>query len=113
MGRALTVARVRVPRELEAEYLAVLAELATLGAERGQHLWAFRSDREPQLFIEFSESRSAASHRHVASRSPRELELERRLRELATYEPGATDLWDEIPLEAAARRRHADARSGA
>lgn len=98
MPRALTISRCRVPPELETEYLATLRRLARLSSLRGQRLWVFRSRAHPHLFLECSESGSVASHRTVAERHPEEQALERQLRTLAQYEPGAWDLWEELPL---------------
>ncbi|HXE56517.1 MAG TPA: hypothetical protein VNK43_00810 [Gemmatimonadales bacterium] len=100
MRRALSVSRVAVAPEREADYLAAVGELAALTARRGGHIWVFRSTREPHVFLEFSESPSAMSHRVHASRTQEELRLEARLREVATYAPGSWDLWEEVPLDA-------------
>jgi hypothetical protein len=100
MPRALTVARVSVAPEMEEGYLATVRELAALIERRGQHLWVFRSSRAPHTYLEFSEAPSAAAHRLHASRSAEELELESRLRALATYAPESWDLWEEIPFAA-------------
>ncbi|MGE0354420.1 MAG: hypothetical protein AB7I33_03700 [Gemmatimonadales bacterium] len=99
MPRALSVARVTVSPERQGEYLAALRELAALAAARGQHIWVFKSKREPDEFLEFSESPSPMSHRHHASRLPEELRLEQRLRRVAAYAPDSAELWEEIPLE--------------
>ena len=98
MARTLSVARVRVPSDRQAEYLAALRELAALAARRGQHIWAFRSHRDPELLLEFSESPTVTSHRHMASRTPDELRLEQRLRKCAEYAADGGELWDEIAL---------------
>lgn len=98
MGRALTVARLRVAPARQAEYLAVLAELELLGRPRGRHLWVFRSDTDPDLFLEFSESGAVEQHRAVMPAAGRELALESRLRELASREADSTALWHEQPL---------------
>ncbi|MGH7702062.1 MAG: hypothetical protein ACREMO_03150 [Gemmatimonadales bacterium] len=99
MPRVLTVSRVSVPADHEAEYLTAVRELAALAEKRGQRLWMFRSVEHPHTFLEFSESPSALSHRSRASRLPEELRLERRLQALATYAPGSWELWEEIPPE--------------
>ena len=98
MPRSLSVARVRVAADREAEWLAVLARLAALLAKRGQHLWVFRAEHDPGQWLEFSESGDRAAHRSVAERTVEELSLEARLRELATYAPDASALWTEVPF---------------
>lgn len=95
MARALTMSRVRVRAGAEAEYLAAVRELAALVESRGQHLWIFRRREEQGLFLECTESRSAETHRAVAQRPDDERRLEERIRAVATYEPGAWDLWEE------------------
>ncbi len=97
MGRVLSVARVTVPPEHQAEYVSIIHTLAEMGEARGQHLWLFRSDEVPGLFLECSESRTELSHRNRASRTDRELKLERRLQFIAEYEAGGGQLWDEVP----------------
>jgi hypothetical protein len=101
MPRILTVSRVTVAPEREAEYLATIQALAELGAGRYQRLWVFRSQQQPHTFLEFSESPSRASHRARASRTAPEMQLEQRLRSLATYAADAWDLWEEIPTKSA------------
>ncbi len=96
MTRVLTVSRTMVRPEAEQEYLEVVRQLAALAEGRGWHLWVFRSSADPQLFLECSESRSPESHRAVAERPADERRLEERLRAVATYQPGAWDLWEEI-----------------
>lgn len=98
MPRTLTVARVRVPAEHEAEWRAAIARLAALMARREQHLWVFRAEQDPEQWLEFSESGDRAAHRAVADRTVEELTLEARLRALATYDPHASTLWTEVPL---------------
>lgn len=100
MGRALTVARVRVAPAQQAEYLAVLGELEVLGRAQGRHLWVFRSGSDPDLFLEFSESGAAERHRTVMPGTAPELALEARLRELAARDASAGELWHELPLPA-------------
>lgn len=102
MPRALSIARVRVATDHEAEYLAVVAELAALAEARGQHLWVFRHGADPHTFVEFSESRGAADHRSVRSLSPRELALEARRTAVVEKLPGGDDLWIEVALRKAA-----------
>jgi hypothetical protein len=98
MGRVLTISRVSVLPADEAEYVRTVRHLAELGSARGQHLWLFRAADGPGRYIEFSESRSELTHRARASRTDPEQQLERRLRELAHYEPGSWDLWEEVPV---------------
>lgn len=100
MPRTLSAARVRVPLNRQAEYLATIRELATLSARRNQHIWVFRSHRDPEILLEFSESPTVTSHRHMASRLPEELRLEERLRRVASYAEDAGELWEEVPLDA-------------
>jgi hypothetical protein len=94
--RTLTVSRVRVREGSEEAYLAAVRELAALAETRGWHLWIFRRSGEPRLFLECSESRSAEIHRTTAERLDDERRIEERLRAIATYEPGAWDLWEEV-----------------
>jgi hypothetical protein len=96
MARALTVSRVKVRRGSEAEYLAAVRELARLAEARGWHLWVFRRPDETGSFLEFSESRSRETHRAIADRPADERELEKRIRAVAEYEPGAWELWEEV-----------------
>lgn len=98
MPRTLSIARVRVPAEHEAEWLSVAARLSALLHARGQHLWVFRAEQDPERWIEFSESADRAAHRLVADRTVEELSLEARLRALATYDPDSAALWSEVPL---------------
>jgi hypothetical protein len=98
MPRTLSAARVRVPAQHEAEWLAVAARLAGLLKARGQHLWVFRAESDPGLWLEFSESGDRPAHRAVAVPTPEIAALERRLRELAIYEADASALWTEVPL---------------
>ncbi|MFL5516403.1 MAG: hypothetical protein ACJ8DJ_09610 [Gemmatimonadales bacterium] len=96
MPRTLTVSRLRVREGKEEMYLAAVRELAALAETRGWHLWVFRRRGEPGLFLECSESRSAETHRATAERPEDERRIEERLRAVATYEPGAWDLWEEV-----------------
>ena len=96
MARTLTVSRVRVRPGAEPEYLAAVAALAALAERRGWHLWVFRAPGDPQLFLECSESRSAETHRVRAERPADERRLEERIRAVATYQPDAWDLWEEV-----------------
>ena len=97
MARALSMTRVRVAEEQQAAWLAVLAELERLERAEGRHLWVFRHPHERDLFLEFSECGDAAGHRAAlpaAGAAP----IERRLRQLATYESEAPVLWSEVPF---------------
>jgi len=94
--RILTVARVTVPPEHEVEYITTVHALAELGAPRGQHIWLFKSGHTNHTYLEFSESRTEMSHRTRASRTDLELRLERRLRVIAQYAPGSSELWEEV-----------------
>jgi hypothetical protein len=98
MSRALSVSRVTVSPDRETEYLAALQKLAAVLERRGQHVWVFRSSDQPGTFLEFNESPSPLSHRARASRTGEELRIEMTLQSLATYAPGAWDLWEEVPL---------------
>ena len=102
MPKVLTAARVRVPAANEAEYFATLRELCQFADARGQKIWLFRHATDPRLFIEFSESPTEMSHRAQASRLPEEIQLEKRLQNLATYAPDAWELWTEVKLAAPA-----------
>jgi hypothetical protein len=96
MARTLTVSPVRVRPGSEPEYLAAVRELARLAESRGWHLWVFRHAERAGSFLEFSESRTRESHRSVAERPADEQVLERRIRAVAEYQPGAWELWEEV-----------------
>ena len=98
MPRSLTAARVRVPAERRAEWLAAVEELAGILKGRGQHLWVFRAESDPELWLEFSESGDRPEHRSVAVATDEVARLEQRLRELAIYDADASVLWTEVPL---------------
>lgn len=99
MARTLSVARLSVHPARQNEYLAAIRDLASLAARRGQHIWVFRSQGDPNTFLEFSESPTTMSHRNVASRTPEELRLEQRLHQVAGYQRDAAELWEEVPLD--------------
>jgi hypothetical protein len=99
MTRTLTVSRARVRQGLEREYLDAIRELTTLAEAHGWHLWLFRSPSDPELFLECSEGRSSESHRIRARRPEDEERLEARIRTVATYEPGAWEMWVEVKGE--------------
>ena len=98
MPRTLTVSRAAVEPASERDYLEAVGELARLAEGRGRRLWLFRAPGRPGRFLECSESRSREEHRVTARLDPDEERLERRLRELATYEDGAWELWEEVRL---------------
>jgi hypothetical protein len=96
VARTLTVSPAAVAPAAEREYLQAVRELARLSEARGRRLWLFRAADRAGRFLECSESRSADEHRVTARLDPEEERLERRLRELATYEDGAWELWEEV-----------------
>ena len=98
MPKVLTASRLRVPAANQVDYLATLRELCQFAEARGQRIWVFRHARDPQLFIEFSESLTEMSHRAQASRLPEETKLEKKLQSLVTYAPDAWELWTEVSL---------------
>ena len=98
MPRALSVARVQVPPANEAEYLALLGELAVRLRSRGQSLWLFRHPERRDTFLEFSESATRDQHRSLVQQDEQETLLEARLRALASYAGDADDLWEEVSL---------------
>src|SRR3989442_13322862 len=102
MPKVLTAARVRIAAPNEADYLATLRELCQFADARSQRIWLFRNAKDPQLFIEFSESPTEMSHRAQASRLPQEIKLESRLPAPGTYAPDARGAWSDVPLTAAA-----------
>lgn len=99
MARTLTVTRVRVAVEQQADYLAVLAEIDALGRGLGRHLWVFRG-ADPEVFLEFSESGAMEDHRAVRAAAGREAELEARLQALGSRDASGDELWHEVPLPA-------------
>lgn len=98
MPRLLTISHVTVATEHEAEYVRTFHMLAELAGGRAQRLWLFRSARAANSYVEFSEGPSELAHRARASRTDLEEKLERRLREIADYAPGAWDMWQEVPV---------------
>ncbi len=94
--RVLTIAEARVAPGGEREYVHIVRTLAALGAERSRRLWLFRSRTQPGRYLEFSESSTELTHRFRASRTDIEARLESRLKELAEYQPGTEDLWEEV-----------------
>ncbi len=91
MGRTLTAARAQVQSGREGAYLGLLAERRRVAESAGGHFWVFRDRASPGTFLEFSESPGG-----TPVPSPPALAAE--LAALARYEPGATDIWDEVPL---------------
>src|SRR2546427_9717912 len=102
MPTVLTAARVRIAAPNEADYLATLRELCQFADARSQRIWLFRNAKDPQLFIEFSESPTEMSHRAQASRLPEEIKLERRRQALGPYAPDAAGRGPEVPPAAPA-----------
>jgi hypothetical protein len=88
----LQVARARVARARQEEYLALIGELAAAARAAGAHLWVFRHRHDPELFIEFREG---------AGEPPRDpAPAASRLAGLASYEAGGADVWEELPTHA-------------
>jgi hypothetical protein len=86
------VARARVPRARQEEYLAVIGELAEAARAAGGHLWVFRHRHDAESFIEFREG---------AGEPPRDpAPAASRLAALATYETGGAEVWEEMPTDA-------------
>jgi hypothetical protein len=86
------VARARVPRARQEEYLALIGDLAGVARAAGGHLWVFRHRHDPEMFIEFREG---------AGEPPRDpAPAASRLAALACYEAGGTDVWEEMPTHA-------------
>ena len=81
----------------EPQYLALLAERADAARRRGARFWTFRNRRTPGAFLEFTET----SDETAGARNVEELEIERRMREIALYGPDAEEVWEELPLPAA------------
>src|SRR5690242_19041092 len=98
MPRMLTVACASVAGPAESEYLRTVGQLARLSEPRGRRLWLFRPTARPDTFLECSESRAPQTHRAAAGLPDDEQRLERRLRELASYAPARSELWEEVPL---------------
>jgi hypothetical protein len=97
MSRVLTIAQATVAPAAEAEYVRIVHTLAALGSERSRRLWLFKSRTRPGQYLEFSESPTEMAHRLRASRTDLEAKLESRLSELALYEPGLMDFWEQVP----------------
>jgi len=99
MPRVLTASRVRVPRRARQIILRRCGSCASTPKRAAAHL-GVRHAKDPQLFIEFSESPTEMSHRAQASRLPEEIKLEKHLQSLVTYAPDAWELWTEVSLGA-------------
>ncbi|HEU4698203.1 MAG TPA: hypothetical protein VFS40_03425 [Gemmatimonadales bacterium] len=94
MRRTLTIARATVAPGRDAEYLALVAELAQLVRGEGRRFWVFRNAADPLEFVEFREGTGGWPIRRLAG----ERRLEQRLRELALYDETADEMWNEVPL---------------
>jgi hypothetical protein len=81
-----------VPRARQAEYLALIGELAGVARAAGGHLWVFRHRHDPELFIEFREGVGEPPRDPAPSAF--------RLAALASYEAGGADVWEEMPTHA-------------
>ena len=99
MARVLSVSHARVTAPNQSAYLAVLRDLAARLRARGESLWLFRHPERPDAFLEFSESKTALGRGSRAPRDGEEAALEARLRDLASYAPGADVLWEEVSLQ--------------
>ena len=97
MSRTLTAARAMVRPQDEQQYLALLPERAAAAQRRGARFWVFRNRSTPGAYLEFTES-SAGS---AGARSAEEIEIERRMRDLALYGPDAEEVWEEHALPSA------------
>ncbi len=89
MARTLRLARALVAPAERSAYRAAVARWAVERAAQGEHLWLFESRSTPGLFLECHE-RDAAAPEDQASWA--------RLAELAQYQAGSTDQWDEVRL---------------
>ncbi|HEU4828607.1 MAG TPA: hypothetical protein VFT04_05380 [Gemmatimonadales bacterium] len=96
MARTLTAARAMVRSEDERRYLALLAERAAAAQRRGARFWTFRNRSTPGAFLEFTESAGG----EAGARTADEIEIERRMREIALYGPDAEEVWEELALPA-------------
>jgi tryptophan 2,3-dioxygenase len=94
MARTLTAARAMVRPEDERQYLTLLAERASAAQRRGARFWVFRNRSTPGAFLEFTESAGG----DAGARSIEEIEIERRMRDIALYGPDAEEVWEEAAL---------------
>lgn len=94
MTRVLVAAWVRVPPASMPQWLGAAGALAQRYSARGQHLWVFRHERDPELHLEF---REGASRERLAPADVTESALAARLAALGTYED-ADVLWESVSL---------------
>ena len=94
MARTLTAARAMVRPQDEQQYLALLTERAAAAQRRGARFWVFRNRSTPGAFLEFTESVGMSA----GARSAEEIEIERRMRDIALYGPDAEEVWEEHAL---------------
>lgn len=94
MARTLTAARAMVRPQDERQYLALLTERAAAAQRRGARFWVFRNRSTPGAFLEFTESVGTSA----GARSAEEIEIERRMRDIALYGPDAEEVWEEHAL---------------
>lgn len=78
MPRVLTMTRTAVAPDDEPGYLAARREEATRFSVGGDHLWLFRHETHPGVFLEFRESGD--------------------IQRLTDADPGA-ELWSEVELD--------------
>lgn len=97
MARTLTAARAMVRPQDEPQYLALLTERATAAQRRGARFWVFRNRSTPGAYLEFTESPGSGA----GARSAEEIEIERRMRDIALYGPDAEEVWEEYTLPSA------------
>jgi hypothetical protein len=94
----LTIARAAVSPGREAEYLALVKELAGLVSGAGRHFWLYRSATDPLEFVEFREGSREGAGGWPVRRSAEERRLEERLRQIALYDEAADEMWNDVPL---------------
>ncbi len=94
MARTLTAARAMVRPQDERQYLALLGERASAAERRGARFWVFRNRSAPGAYFEFTESADG----DAGARSIEEIEIERRMRDIALYGPDAEEVWEEMGL---------------
>ena len=92
MARALAVARATVATENQDAYRRVLEDAGRLLREHGVRFWAFRHAQRAGSYLEFREADSEAALRAAALPAG----VASQLRALASYEPGADDIWLEL-----------------
>jgi len=96
MTRVLVAARVRVPPASLPRWLGAAGALARRYSARGQHLWVFRHEHDPELHLEF---REGPSRERLAPADPDETALAARLAALGSYQD-ADILWESVSLPA-------------